>query len=38
VGRDNGPRDRRLEYSLGDHDALVHDPDGHNVEAVHHDD
>jgi catechol 2,3-dioxygenase-like lactoylglutathione lyase family enzyme len=35
-GRDNGSPGRRPEYSEGYYGALVLDPDGHNVEAVHH--
>jgi catechol 2,3-dioxygenase-like lactoylglutathione lyase family enzyme len=35
-GRDNGPPGRRPEYSDGNYGAFVLDPDGHNVEAVHH--
>ena len=36
-GRDNGPPALRPEYSSGYYAAFVLDPDGHNVEAVHHD-
>jgi catechol 2,3-dioxygenase-like lactoylglutathione lyase family enzyme len=35
-GRDNGSPGRRPEYSDGYYGAFVLDPDGHNVEAVHH--
>jgi catechol 2,3-dioxygenase-like lactoylglutathione lyase family enzyme len=35
-GLDNGPPGPRLEYSAGYYGAFVLDPDGHNVEAVHH--
>jgi catechol 2,3-dioxygenase-like lactoylglutathione lyase family enzyme len=35
-GRDNGPPGLRPEYSEGYYGAFVLDPDGHNVEAVHH--
>jgi catechol 2,3-dioxygenase-like lactoylglutathione lyase family enzyme len=35
-GRDNGPPGPRPEYSRGYYGAFVLDPDGHNVEAVHH--
>ena len=36
-GRDNGAPALRPEYSSGYYAAFVLDPDGHNVEAVHHD-
>jgi catechol 2,3-dioxygenase-like lactoylglutathione lyase family enzyme len=35
-GRDNGAPGLRPEYSPGYYGAFVLDPDGHNVEAVHH--
>ncbi len=35
-GRDNGPPGLRPEYSDGYYGAFVLDPDGHNIEAVHH--
>jgi catechol 2,3-dioxygenase-like lactoylglutathione lyase family enzyme len=35
-GRDNGPPAVRPEYSGDYYGAFVLDPDGHNVEAVHH--
>jgi len=35
-GRDNGAPGERPEYSEGYYGAFVLDPDGHNVEAVHH--
>ncbi len=35
-GRDNGSPGLRPEYSEGYYGAFVLDPDGHNVEAVHH--
>jgi catechol 2,3-dioxygenase-like lactoylglutathione lyase family enzyme len=35
-GRDNGAPGLRPEYSPGYYGAFVFDPDGHNVEAVHH--
>lgn len=35
-GRDNGPPRLRPEYSEGYYGAFVLDPDGHNIEAVHH--
>ena len=35
-GRDNGAPGRRPEYSEDYYGAFVLDPDGHNVEAVHH--
>jgi catechol 2,3-dioxygenase-like lactoylglutathione lyase family enzyme len=35
-GLDNGPPGLRPEYSDGYYGAFVLDPDGHNVEAVHH--
>jgi catechol 2,3-dioxygenase-like lactoylglutathione lyase family enzyme len=35
-GRDNGPPGPRPEYSEGYYGAFVLDPDGHNIEAVHH--
>lgn len=35
-GRDNGAPRLRPEYSEGYYSAFVLDPDGHNVEAVHH--
>jgi catechol 2,3-dioxygenase-like lactoylglutathione lyase family enzyme len=35
-GRDNGPPALRPEYSEGYYGAFVLDPDGHNIEAVHH--
>jgi catechol 2,3-dioxygenase-like lactoylglutathione lyase family enzyme len=35
-GRDNGPPGLRPEYSEGYYGAFVLDPDGHNIEAVHH--
>lgn len=35
-GRDNGAPGQRPEYSRGYYGAFVLDPDGHNVEAVHH--
>lgn len=36
-GRDNGPPALRPDYSSGYYAAFVLDPDGNNVEAVHHD-
>jgi catechol 2,3-dioxygenase-like lactoylglutathione lyase family enzyme len=36
-GRDNGAPGARPEYSAGYYGAFVLDPDGYNVEAVHHD-
>jgi catechol 2,3-dioxygenase-like lactoylglutathione lyase family enzyme len=35
-GRDNGAPGLRAEYSEGYYAAFVLDPDGHNIEAVHH--
>ncbi len=35
-GRDNGPPRLRPEYADGYYSAFVLDPDGHNIEAVHH--
>lgn len=35
-GRDNGPPGLRPEYSPDYYGAFVLDPDGHNIEAVHH--
>ncbi len=35
-GRDNGTPGLRPEYSEGYYGAFVLDPDGHNIEAVHH--
>ncbi len=35
-GRDNGSPGLRPEYSEGYYGAFVLDPDGHNIEAVHH--
>jgi catechol 2,3-dioxygenase-like lactoylglutathione lyase family enzyme len=35
-GRDNGPPGLRAEYSPNYYGAFVLDPDGHNIEAVHH--
>ncbi len=35
-GRDNGAPNLRPEYSDGYYGAFVLDPDGHNIEAVHH--
>lgn len=35
-GRDNGHPGLRPEYSPGHYGAFVLDPDGHNIEAVHH--
>src|SRR5205823_12449812 len=35
-GRDNGPPGLRPEYHAGYYAAYVLDPDGNNVEAVHH--
>jgi catechol 2,3-dioxygenase-like lactoylglutathione lyase family enzyme len=35
-GRDNGPPRLRPEYSEDYYAAFVLDPDGHNIEAVHH--
>jgi catechol 2,3-dioxygenase-like lactoylglutathione lyase family enzyme len=35
-GRDNGAPGLRPEYSAGYYGAFVLDPDGNNVEAVHH--
>jgi catechol 2,3-dioxygenase-like lactoylglutathione lyase family enzyme len=35
-GRDNGPPGLRPEYSEDYYGAFVIDPDGHNIEAVHH--
>ena len=35
-GRDNGAPGLRPEYSEGYYGAFVLDPDGHNIEAVHH--
>ena len=37
-GRDNGAPGPRPEYSAGYYGAFVLDPDGHNVEAVCHED
>ena len=36
-GRDNGPPGLRPRYHAGYYAAFVIGPDGHNVEAVHHD-
>jgi catechol 2,3-dioxygenase-like lactoylglutathione lyase family enzyme len=36
-GRDNGAPALRPEYASGYYAAFVLDPDGHNIEAVHHD-
>jgi catechol 2,3-dioxygenase-like lactoylglutathione lyase family enzyme len=36
-GRDNGAPGLRPEYHAGYYGAFVFDPDGNNVEAVHHD-
>ena len=33
-GRDNGPPGIRAHYSENYYAAFVHDPDGHNIEAV----
>jgi catechol 2,3-dioxygenase-like lactoylglutathione lyase family enzyme len=35
-GKDNGPPGIRPQYHPGYYGAFVLDPDGHNVEAVHH--
>ena len=35
-GEDNGPPGLRVQYHLGYYGAYVLDPDGNNVEAVHH--
>jgi len=35
-GEDNGGPDERPQYHPGYYGAFVHDPDGNNVEAVHH--
>ena len=35
-GRDNGPPGIRAHYSANYYAAFVHDPDGHNIEAVCH--
>jgi catechol 2,3-dioxygenase-like lactoylglutathione lyase family enzyme len=35
-GRDNGPPGLRPRYSADYYGAFVLDPDGHNIEAVHH--
>jgi catechol 2,3-dioxygenase-like lactoylglutathione lyase family enzyme len=35
-GRDHGPPGVRPEYHPGYYGAFVIDPDGHNIEAVHH--
>ncbi len=35
-GRDNGPPGPRSHYHAGYYGAFVLDPDGHNIEAVHH--
>jgi catechol 2,3-dioxygenase-like lactoylglutathione lyase family enzyme len=35
-GRDNGAPGPRPEYAEGYYGAFVLDPDGHNIEAVHH--
>jgi catechol 2,3-dioxygenase-like lactoylglutathione lyase family enzyme len=35
-GRDNGPPGERPRYHPGYYAAYVLDPDGNNVEAVHH--
>ncbi len=35
-GRDNGPPGLRPQYSGRYYGAFVLDPDGHNIEAVHH--
>lgn len=35
-GRDNGPPGLRREYAPDYYGAFVLDPDGHNIEAVHH--
>ncbi len=35
-GKDNGPPGERPQYHPGYYGAFVLDPDGHNVEAVHH--
>jgi catechol 2,3-dioxygenase-like lactoylglutathione lyase family enzyme len=35
-GHDNGPPGLRPEYSEDYYGAFVLDPDGHNIEAVHH--
>ena len=35
-GRDHGPPGLRPDYSDGYYGAFVLDPDGHNIEAVHH--
>jgi catechol 2,3-dioxygenase-like lactoylglutathione lyase family enzyme len=35
-GRDNGAPGIRTQYSEGYYGAFVLDPDGHNIEAVHH--
>jgi catechol 2,3-dioxygenase-like lactoylglutathione lyase family enzyme len=36
-GTDNGPPGLRTIYHPGYYGAFVHDPDGNNAEAVHHD-
>ena len=36
-GKDNGAPGYREQYHPGYYGAFVHDPDGHNVEAVFHD-
>lgn len=35
-GRDNGPPGLRAHYNPNYYAAFVFDPDGHNIEAVHH--
>ncbi len=35
-GTDNGPPGERPHYHPGYYAAFVHDPDGYNIEAVHH--
>lgn len=35
-GRDNGAPAVRPEYAKGYYSAFILDPDGHNIEAVHH--
>lgn len=35
-GRDNGPPGERTKYHPGYYGAFVLDPDGNNIEAVHH--
>jgi len=35
-GEENGPPGERPHYHAGYYAAFVHDPDGNNIEAVHH--